>query len=257
MEIIIFSCGINPNFDLLNQQVTKLNPKKWFIFYEGEQPISTKLNKNVELFKNEIPNGKAYNFNQFKKFLNSNEIIFIIDLDDTINLKVIDEFLYWHKLGWDIVYGKCLWVSKAISRNFPVPSFIPIHQVPWGTSHLFTFKSDLAKNIDEADLIDQNNIFFDCACDVAINLRLSEQTIKRKFVNKISYYYNDNLESNHHNNKKRNLQKSNKNYIYKKKKPFLPEIDYSFLKKYEQIFSSQDLLFFHTAINEIKNNIKK
>ena len=87
------------------------------------------------------------------------------------------------------------------------------------TSHLRAFYTQLFRNIDDADLKDNDGNYLKAANDVAICIPILEQASEKViYIPELTYYYNSNTGLNNH--KIRLEEQKNNERMLRKRKPY-------------------------------------
>ena len=107
------------------------------------------------------------------------------------------------------------------SRSFP-PTVIKnniYRSYPFVTSHLRAFYTQLFRNIDDADLKDNDGNYLKAANDVAICIPILEQASEKViYIPELTYYYNSDTGLNNH--KIRLEEQKNNERMLRKRKPY-------------------------------------
>ena len=167
------------------------------------ETAKTTLDRNFggrfTLVKNAASVGKSANA---YRFLNQADAVFvaILDGDDAIiDDTILEEYAGAYRDGFDVVWSNYRANDGRIGHCKPLnPAQHPRKQ-GWKSSHFFSFRHSLFRNIPEHYFKDDNNNWFDCACDFSIAYPVLDQTRRYKHINKIAYEYTVDRALNHHN----------------------------------------------------------
>ena len=125
-------------------------------------------------------------------------IIGIIDSDDHLwGNDCFENILSQYRIGYD-----CVWTAnelKGIGINFsgPLAYDTDVYTHPWVSSHFKTFKFSDYKKVPKSNFKDEKGSYFKACYDQALMLPILHNIVKRKgktkFIDKIHYIYNGNL----------------------------------------------------------------
>ena len=220
---------------------------------------------NYVAIRNEKTIGKAAN--AFLNLKNADaDFVAILDGDDRlIDDTILGEFASYYRQEYDVVYSNYKTNDGRVGFNDHLNPQISPRQQGWKTSHFFSFRLNLFKNIPESYFKDENEQWLTSACDFSIAFPVLDQTRRYKYIPRISYEYTANNVTSHHNKngltKSLNSPEQKENAQRVLEKPALPLInsmeqaDIPF-KKYilEQISLTNTRI--ETVSKLIKNNFE-
>ena len=164
--------------------------------------VNEVLNKSEKKFKiiSNSQNMKAL-YNLYTQIHASQEGTIIVTLDgddalagvnvlNTLN-KLYQDPNCWMTVGSYVQDDNYMVVSPSVSEDYWSQN---IRKIPWSFSHLRTFRKELFCKIDEKDLLDLDNRFYQCTFDRAMMYPMVEMAGKDriKLVSDILYIYNRN-----------------------------------------------------------------
>ncbi len=128
------------------------------------------------------------------------EFVAVLDGDDTIvDNTILAEFAQAYESGYDVVWSNYRTNDGRFGRCTHLdPAKAPRIQ-GWRSSHFFSFRHSLFKNIPEHYFKNDDRQWFDCACDFSIAYPILDQTRRYRHIDKIAYEYTVDRPSNHHN----------------------------------------------------------
>lgn len=140
---------------------------------------------------------------------NNEDVIALLDGDDQLFNDEALEFVnaIYQENIW-LTYGQYVDSGGVVGCNDLIEcDSSKIRDVSWRTSHLRTFKYHLWKKVEDIDLRDRNNGYYEMAWDLAMLYPMIEMAGNERirFINKILYIYNTNNPLNDH-KKNCNLQ---------------------------------------------------
>lgn len=135
-------------------------------------------------------------------YLNKIEALFVVilDGDDTIiDSSIFEDFNCAYKNGYDVVWSNYQTSDGKIGHCKPLnPVKSPRSQM-WKSSHLFSFRHSLFKNIPEQYFKSDDGSWLTAACDLSIAYPILDQTRRYKYIRKIAYEYTVDRDLSHHN----------------------------------------------------------
>jgi glycosyltransferase involved in cell wall biosynthesis len=131
------------------------------------------------------------------------DFVIVLDGDDyLIDDNIIEEFALFYAGGSDVVWSNYCYKDGNVGHCKALdPDQSPRAQ-SWRSSHLFSFKTELFRNIPETYFKDEDGNWLKSACDQAIAYPILDQTRRYKFVDRIAYFYNTENPQSHHNKTK-------------------------------------------------------
>ena len=133
-----------------------------------------------------------------RKHVGDDEIVVMLDGDDWLATeRALDTLATEYEAGWEVVWGN--WVGSDGTRgtSWHLNPFLPVRQQPWVSSHLFSFRARLLKDVPDCEFKDDEGNWFRAACDQAIALPVLERTMRGKHVEEVLYVYNRSNPSSH------------------------------------------------------------
>lgn len=167
------------------------------------QTLNNLFQDRFTYVENNLNLGKAHNAYTYIRNEES-DFVFIVDGDDyLIDSDIIEIFskLYLNKL--DVVWSNYITSNGYIGHCAKLDSNLHPRNQTWRTSHLFSFRLSLFKNIPCNYFKDQNNDWIMSACDQAIAYPILDQTRRYRYVDRLSYCYTIDNPNSHHNKNKR------------------------------------------------------
>jgi glycosyltransferase involved in cell wall biosynthesis len=126
-----------------------------------------------------------------REHVGDDEIVVMLDGDDWLaSDRALEILAREYAAGWDVVWGN--WVGSDGTRgtSWHLNPFLPVRRQPWVTSHLFSFRARLLKDVPDGEFKDDEGNWFRAACDQAIALPVLERAVRRKHVEEVLYVYN-------------------------------------------------------------------
>lgn len=165
----------------------------------AKESLERNFPNRFTLFKNEDNIGKSANAYLYLNQIDA-EFVAVLDGDDAIiDSTILEEYAQSYEIGYDVVWSNYRTNDGRVGRCAPLdPARNPRIQ-GWRSSHFFSFRHSLFKNIPEHYFKDEDNLWFDCACDFSIAYPILDQTRRYKYIDRIAYEYTVDRPSNHHN----------------------------------------------------------
>ncbi len=167
----------------------------------AQQMLSEIFPGRYRFIRNPINLGKAANAYLHLKGFESTYTAILDGDDQLIDDSILQVFSDEYNNNYDIVYSTYRTTDGRIGHCSALnPTTSPRTQ-GWRSSHFFSFRSHLIKNvpIDYFQTADQE--WIKSACDFAIAFPLLDQTRRYKFIQRQAYLYTSNSPNNHHNKK--------------------------------------------------------
>jgi glycosyltransferase involved in cell wall biosynthesis/uncharacterized HAD superfamily protein len=146
----------------------------------------------VTLIRHEERRHKTRNVvDAVREHVGDDEIVVMLDGDDWLaSDRALEILAREYEAGWDVVWGN--WVGSDGTRgtSWHLNPFLPVRRQPWVTSHLFSFRARLLKDVPDETFKDDEGNWFRAACDQAIALPVLERAVRRKHVEEVLYVYN-------------------------------------------------------------------
>lgn len=150
-------------------------------------------------FRNDVHLGKAANAYIYLNRINAT-FCAIMDGDDSlIDNEILRDFDLEFSFGSDVVWSEFITSDGLRGCSQPLDPSINPRLQGWKTSHFFSFRLELFRNIPQSYFQDDTGMWFESACDQAIAYPILDQTRRYKFINRISYEYNTSNPNSHHN----------------------------------------------------------
>jgi glycosyltransferase involved in cell wall biosynthesis len=151
------------------------------------------------IVENEVNLGKAAN--AFKNLMDiDHEYIAILDSDDQlIDEEILELFSLEYKNNFDVVYSNYVTSDGRKGHCAMLDPLVPPREQGWRSSHFFSFRAKLLKNVPIKYFQDENGDWLRSACDFAIAFPILDQTRRYKFIDIPAYLYTCDSPHNHHN----------------------------------------------------------
>jgi glycosyltransferase involved in cell wall biosynthesis len=185
----------NQNFEILlvddaSVDNTLAIARRWLreLFPSRHSVVPNKLNmgKAANAFKNLSDVGAEY--------------IAILDGDDQlIDEDILDLFSAEYKNNYDVVYSNYVTSDGRKGHCSMLDPLLSPREQGWRSSHFFSFRASLFRNIPITYFQDEKGDWFRSACDFAIAFPILDQTRRYKFIDTPAYLYTCDSPHNHHN----------------------------------------------------------
>jgi glycosyltransferase involved in cell wall biosynthesis len=171
---------------------------------DGTVAIAKKIldglfSQRYRLVTNKENLGKAANaFHNLRNV--ESEFIAVLDGDDQLIIEnILDLFLLEYKNGYDVVYSNYVTSDGRKGHCSMLDPLRSPREQGWRSSHFFSFRASLFKNVPITYFQDKKGDWIRSACDLAIAFPILDQTRRYKFIDLPAYRYTSDSPSNHHN----------------------------------------------------------
>lgn len=169
-------------------------------FEIAKSTLERNFRDRFTLVRNQTSVGKSANA---YRYLNKAGAVFvaILDGDDAIiDDTILEEYAHAYRDGFDVVWSNYRANDGRIGHCKPLDPAEDPRTQGWRSSHFFSFRHSLFRNIPEHYFKDEHDTWFDCACDFSIAYPILDQTRRYKYIDKIAYEYTVDRALSHHNN---------------------------------------------------------
>ncbi|MBW3241258.1 glycosyltransferase [Epibacterium sp. DP7N7-1] len=178
--------------------------------------------------RNDTRIGKSHNiWKHLRPRADEAEFIGILDADDQLaDMTILDKLAQRYGAGKDVVWTNYFMDNGHRGMNAALDPELSPRKQRWSTSHFFSFRAALLKNIPESYYKDQEGNWFQGACDVALALPILDQTRNYEFIPTPAYRYTSSNHLSLHNSTPKvnaitsKIQLQNSNQVFAK--PPLP-----------------------------------
>jgi len=165
----------------------------------AQEVLEQNFKGRFHLVVNDTNVGKAANAHLYLNEIQADFVVVLDGDDSIIDFSILQEYSDAYKSKYDVVWSNYQTNDGRIGSCKPLNPIGSPRSQGWRTSHLFSFRLRLFKNIPEHYFRDENGYWITSACDFAIAFPLLDQTRRYKYINKVSYEYISNNPSSHHN----------------------------------------------------------
>lgn len=118
------------------------------------------------------------------------DFIAVLDADDQLtDVTVLQTMAGNYAAGKDVVWTNFFTDSGRKGGNAALDENRPPREQRWVTSHFFSFRASLLRNVPESYFKDNAGAWYMGACDVALAMPILDQTRNYKFLPSLSYRY--------------------------------------------------------------------
>ena len=211
--LFVDDCSDDRTLDLARQSLMRLMP--------GQHT----------LLNNTTRQGKAYSSSvHLRASALHHDVVVVLDADDQlIDPQVLSKLAECYRQGRDVVWTNFVTDRGRVGANKPLdPTESPRSQ-SWRTSHLFSFRANLLRNVPESYFQYPDGRWLDAACDLALAYPMLDQTRRYEFLPIRAYRYTESNPQSHHNQgpeaSSLNSPKQRLCAQIVKSKPELPRVD--------------------------------
>lgn len=185
----------NQEFDILFVDDASTDGTLWV----ANQLLKELFPRRHRVIKNEFNTGKAASaYNNLRDV--ETDYIAIIDGDDClIDKEILNIFSFNYDNNFDVVYSNYITSDGRRGHSAALDPFICPRMQGWRTSHFFSFRANLFKDIPIGYLKNKRGEWFRCACDLAIAFPILDQTRRYKYIDRQAYRYTSTRPESHHN----------------------------------------------------------
>lgn len=165
----------------------------------AQQLLNENFPNRYKLIRNEKNVGKAANAYLHLKEFESTYTAILDGDDQLIDDSILQVFSDEYHNNYDIVYSTYRTTDGRIGHCSALNPTVHPRTQGWRSSHFFSFRSHLIRNVPIEYFQTPNKDWIKSACDFAIAFPLLDQTRRYKFVQRQAYLYTTNNPNNHHN----------------------------------------------------------
>lgn len=211
--LFVDDCSDDRTLDLARQSLTRLMPG------------------HHTLLSNTSRQGKAYSSSvHLRAIAPQHDVVVVLDADDQlIDLEVLSKLAECYRQGRDVVWTNFVTDRGRVGANKPLDTSESPRSQSWRTSHLFSFRASLMRNVPESYFQYPDGRWLDAACDLALAYPMLDQTRRYEFLPIRAYRYTESNPQSHHNQgpeaSSLNSPKQRLCAQIVKSKPELPRVD--------------------------------
>lgn len=166
----------------------------------AQQYFDQYLAGRYEIISCEDRKGKARHAYEQLSSRSKYTFVAVLDADDRLqDSHIIQDLISAYDEGFDVVWTNYETDGGLAGNNGALDPWVSPRSQGWKTSHFFSFRQLLFRNIPEFYFRDELGEWFQCACDFAIAFPVLDQTRRYLYMPRRSYRYTSSNPHSHHN----------------------------------------------------------
>jgi tetratricopeptide (TPR) repeat protein len=103
--------------------------------------------------------------------------------------RVLEKIISVHQSGWEMTLGKWKNKDQLICQNAILHPFQPMREQPWAFCAPFSFRKKYFDQIQDREIKDEQEQYFDAMGFQALAFPIFEQSIKRRLINEVLFMH--------------------------------------------------------------------
>ena len=152
-----------------------------------------------KIIKNQVNLGKAANAYKYIGEIDSTYTAILDGDDKLVDNLILQDYAKEYNRNFDVVYSNYITSDGRLGHCGPLDPTLPPRLQGWKTSHFFSFRTNLIRNVPIEYFQMPNQDWIKSACDFSIAFPILDQTRRYKFIPRHAYHYTSTSPNNHHN----------------------------------------------------------